>query len=79
MGAGGWRMDSTRKLNLENLVPLWERKVSDLVHKSVVESFSRVDVDITNPSGAQFVVRQGSPLAQDVFRTLILSQRSFKR
>ncbi len=32
-------MDRTPKLSLNNLVPLWEREVPNLVHKSIVESF----------------------------------------
>lgn len=72
-------MDTTKRSNLDNLIPLWEREVANRVHKSVAESFIREDVNLPNPAGAQEGIGQGSTLAQDVFSALVLRQRGFKR
>ena len=68
-------MDRTRKLTLNDLVPLWERKFSNPVDETPLESLVGRDIDLLKSSSGEGFIGDGSPLAQDVFRARLLSQR----
>ncbi len=70
-------MDKPR-LNLNDLVPLWERELLYSVHKSVLESQPRSDVDIFASPSVQDLVGEAGALTQDAFRSLVVRQRGIQ-
>lgn len=62
-------------LNLKDFVPPWEREIADRVRETEFDRILRGDMDVPVASGTQDVIRQGRPLAQDVFRSIVIRQR----
>ncbi len=71
-------MDKPR-LNLNDLIPLWERKFSDPVHKPVRESDVWSNVDISRSASIQEIVGKPGSLSQDAFSTLVIRQGRVQR
>ena len=65
-------------LNLNDLIPAWERKLLHPVHEPNVEGFLRRDVDIAAASSGEHVIGQSCALAQDIFSAQIVRQRGIK-
>ena len=63
------------KLDLNNFVPLWERKIADSVSETEFDRILRSDMNFSEASGSKDIVRDGRALAQDVFSALIVRQR----
>ena len=62
-------------LDLKNFVPPWERKLTDSISETEFDRLLRGDVNFSGASGGEGFVRDGCPLAQDVFSALIVRQR----
>ena len=62
-------------LDLKNFVPPWERKIADSVRETEFDRLLRSDVNVIETSLGQEAVRDVRPLAQDIFRALIVRQR----
>lgn len=71
------RMNRPR-LNLNDLIPAWERKFSNAVHDTEFERILRGDVNVPYAPGAQQFIRQGCTFAQDILSALIVRQRRVK-
>lgn len=66
------------RLNLDNLLPLWEREFADLLDKSVFESLGRRDMNISDSAGRENVIGQPRSLTQDAFSAAVIRQGGIK-
>ena len=62
-------------LDLDNLLPLWQRKLSDGIDQSIVHRLHRRDVNLTVSTGSQYSLRNTATLTQDIVRAIIIRQR----
>lgn len=68
-------MDRIRKLNPNDLVPLWERELGNAMGNPPFDSLSGRYIDVLDASQLKGSLGNASPLAQDVFRARLLRQR----
>ena len=66
-------------LDLNDILPLWERKLSHPLHQPELDSLVRRDVDLAVPPRRQYLIRDGRILTQDVVRAIIVGQRRVER
>lgn len=66
------------RLNLNNLNPLWERKLFNPLHEPKLDSLGRSDVDVLNFSRSQNILGDSCSLAQDIFSAQIIRQSRIK-
>jgi len=71
-------MDRTKRSNLDNLIPLWERKLAHPMHEPPLESLIRPDMNFPAPPTGENIFGQASTSAQDFFSALIVSQGRLK-
>lgn len=64
--------------DLNHLVPLWERKLPDVMRQPIPDRFHRSNVDIAGSAACKDVLRDVGPLAQDRLRARIVCQGSIK-
>ena len=62
-------------LNLKDFVPSWEREIADSIRETEFDRLLRSDIDLSDASGREGIVRNRRALAQDVFSALIFRQR----
>lgn len=62
------------RLNLNDLVPVWERKLPHALHQPELERVLRRDVDILEPASGEGSVIEPGSLAQDVFSAQVIRQ-----
>jgi hypothetical protein len=60
--------------NLKDTMPLWERKLSDLVRQPINDRFAGGNIYVPSSPVGQDSVRHIGPLAQDRLRARIVSQ-----
>lgn len=66
-------------LDLNDLLPLWERKLAHPLHQPELDGLARRDVDLAVASRREYVVRNGRILTQDIVRAIIVRQRRIQR
>ena len=54
-------MERQRRSNLKDFVPLWEREFADRVHETEFDRILQGDVNITEASGGENLIRQRGP------------------
>ncbi len=67
------------KLDLNNFVPLWERKFDNLVSETEFDRLLRRDIDLPETSVIQDRIGNTCALAQDIFSALIVRQSRSQR
>ena len=67
-------MDKPR-LNLNDLVPLWEREFHDRMRKSVLDGDFGNDMNVLKSASIQDLVGQPGTLSQDAFGSFVVRQR----
>ncbi len=65
--------------DLENLVPIWQRELPNVVHQPVVRGLLGSDVHVLGLAVSQDVLGNTGTLAQDVLGALIVRQGAVKR
>lgn len=68
-----------RYLDLNDLLPFWQRKFSDRIDKSIVHSQHGRDVDFAMSPGRQDLLRNPTTLTQDIVGAIIVRQRRVQR
>ena len=63
-------------LDLNDFVPLWERKIEDNISETEFDRLLGSDVDLLEPALGQKRIGNACALAQDVFSALIIRQSS---
>lgn len=71
-------MDRAR-LNLNDLLPLWEREIAHPLHEPPLYSLTRRDVDVLEAPIVEDVGGDRSALAQDIFGASVIRQGGLKR
>lgn len=66
------------RLNLNDLVPAWERKLPHPIHQPELDSLLRRDEDVAVATRSEDFIGKRRALAQDIFRAKIIRQRSVK-
>jgi hypothetical protein len=72
-------MSDKIRLDLNDLVPLWERKFTQLPHEPKIDGEARRDMDFTVTALGEDFGRNAATLTQDVVRALIVRQCRVKR
>ena len=67
------------KLDLNNFVPLWERKFDNLVNETEFDRLVRRDIDLPETPFIQDRIGNTCALAQDIFSALIVRQSRSQR
>ena len=67
-----------RGSDLEYLVPLWDRKLPDIVSQPIRDRLSGRDVNVTRSPVCEKLVGDVGPLAQDRFSASIIRQGASK-
>lgn len=67
------------RLDLNDLMPLWQRKLPHLLDEAVLHGPDRRDVDLAVTAGRKDVLRNLAPLTQDVIGAIIIRQRRIQR
>lgn len=73
-----WPFLARGKLNLNDLLPPWESELPNVGDEPEFDRILRGDLNIAHPASGKDVVRQTRPLAQDVFRALVIRQRAIE-
>ena len=66
------------KLNLNDLLPPWEHELPDAGDETELNRILRTDLHVTHPAGGEYSIGQSRPLAQDIFRALVVRQGRVK-
>ena len=67
------------RLDLNDLLPLWERKFANRTDEPVAHRLVGRDVDLAVTAGEQNRSRNPAALTQDIVRTIIIRQRRIQR
>lgn len=67
-------MDTSPKLNLVDFLPWWQQEFLNPVDQSILEGHVRGDPYISYTALAEKLVGHPGPIAQDIFRALVISQ-----
>jgi len=71
-------MDNQRKLNLDDLMPPWDRKVSHPMSEPEFHRILRRDENVAIAPLTEDFFGQGSALSQDIFSASVIRQSSIK-
>lgn len=72
-------MDHQRKLNLDDLAPMWDRKFSYPMSEPDLNRLLRRDEHVLEPARLEDVVWEVGTLAQDVFSATVIRQGRIQR
>ena len=67
-------MDVSQKLNLVDVLPWWQHELLYPMHQTMPQSELGGDPYVTYATLAEKLVGHTSPIAQDIFRALVVSQ-----
>ena len=67
-------MDTSTKLNLVDFLPWWQHEFLNPLNQSIFEGDIRGDPYVAYAALAEKLVGHPRPIAQDVFRALVISQ-----
>ena len=67
------------RLDLDDLLPLWQQKLSDSVDQSITHRLRRRNVDLAMASRGEDLLRNSAALTQDVVGAIIIRQRRIQR
>ena len=67
------------RLDLNDLMPLWQRKLPDFVDEAIFHGPDRRDIDLAVSPRREDVLRNVAPLTQDVIGAIIIRQRRIQR
>ena len=72
-------MANSTRLDLHDLLPLWQRKLPHPLHQPELDGLARRDTDLAVSPRAQHLGRDVRPLTQDIVGAIIIRQRRIQR
>ena len=66
-------------LDLHDVLPLWERKLSHPLHQPELDSLARREMNLAVTARREYVFRDGRVLTQDIVGAIIVGQSRIER